>query len=298
MVVSDLHGNWDDYVQVMRRWRKHQRSGEADHLVFLGDLVHARGKWTDASLAIIDDLRRRACNLSGSNVWCVMGNHEMVHIYHVELWKGEECFTAGMEVAMGNQRAAYIRWLMDMPFWVRTDGGVLLVHAGACREIGGRQVSEQVVKRRYLFNWPHRTLLRELARIAGVNPSGDLLTELNPAIGLAFDELPQTRFLWEFCMNKNEREYGEAYFTYLNNYLRYLSYGAPRRMQVVVSGHVRVPFGWEVVSDQHLRISSGFGAEDDSFKTYLLLDADRFYSDAHALENCTMDLYPKTGQQL
>lgn len=292
MVVSDLHGNWKDYAAVIQRWNHHLEAGEADHLVFLGDVVHARNKWEDASLPILDDLKSRNCNQKDGKVWCLLGNHEMVHIYHIELWKGNVCYTAEMEEDMTGLREKYIEQLVRMPFMIRTGGGTLLVHAGACRSVGTSFIQNHEVDFEYLREWPHQKLLQKLAESVGISKETNLRSELRPRIGLAFDDLPQSRFLWEMLMNKNERAYGKTYFKYLRQYLNYFSKGHRRGLNLLISGHIQVPFGWEVVDNQQIRISSGLGAENDSFKTYLLIDAATTYKSAWDLEDCTRDVHP------
>jgi hypothetical protein len=292
MVVSDLHGNWKDYEAVMQHWERHQDAGDADHLVILGDVVHARNHWEDASLAILDDLKSRKCNRKAGNIWCLLGNHEMVHIYHIELWKGNECYTAEMEEDMQGLREKYMEQLTRMPFMIRTGGGTLLVHAGACRSVGMDFIDQQEVDFAYIREWPHLQLVRKLAERVGLPADANLYSQLYPRIGLAFNGLPQSRFLWEMLMNKNERAYGKAYFKYLRQYLRYFSQGHKRGLNLLISGHIRVPFGWEVVDNQQIRMSSGFGAENDSFKTYLLIDGEKTYDNAWDLEKCTHDVHP------
>ncbi|MEM7035620.1 MAG: metallophosphoesterase family protein [Bacteroidota bacterium] len=289
MVVSDLHGNWADYVRVMTRFQTHVAAGEADRLVFLGDLVHARGGREDASLAILDDLIRKRCNAPDSPYHCLLGNHEMVHIYHIELWKGEECYTQDLEDGFGLKRSRYVEFLMNMPFIIRTGGGVGLVHSGASKAVGGKHLSDYEVNYDYIKHWPHAELLEAMyAQKLTTEPEyeGDMLDQYDRNLGWLFTDTKKGRFLWEFLMNKNERAYGAAYYDFLRRYLLFFSKQHPVGLKVLVSGHIHAPYGSHIVADQQLRISTGYGAESNEMKTYLLIEADREYENATQLEAC------------
>lgn len=290
LAVTDLHGNLRDFEQVFKTFAMLEAEGKATHLVFLGDLIHAR-KTTDYSVEILDRLMAMGCNQPDSKVYALMGNHEMVHIYHVELWRGGESYTHAFEEAIKGKREKYIRFLMDMPFAIRSFGGVLLHHSGAGAILGTKRHKEYDVRFKMLKNWPHEQILDGLfhhPHLEGLHHTRVYL----PMAGMWFREMKEGAFLWEFFMNKNERQFGDRYPRYLRQFLKYMFKDHPRAGSVVVTGHIPVPGGLEVIDGLQLRLSSSFGAESDAKKTVLLFDAEKVYPNALKLaENC-FRLYP------
>lgn len=284
MVVSDLHGHAEDFELVMRKWKAHQAAGETDGLIFLGDLVHGRGKWPDASPSFIDTLIELRCNQAGSKVHALLGNHELVHIYHAELWSSTYCYTEEFEKAIAHNRDHYISFLEGMPFAIRTEGGVLLNHTGGSGYLAGLPLGLYQPDFTTLQNWNHREVL---TRIGGyIGRDFDLNTvqqSFKPDLGLNFRPSPEGNFLWEMLMNKNERVYNKAYSDVLRHTLTFLSEGHASGLNLVTCGHIRVPEGWQVVNPQQLRLSTTYGAAGDENKTYVIVDAARRYRDAYEL---------------
>ena len=56
MVVTDLHGDWDAYQRYRDRFVDLQASGQADYLIFTGDLIHREDDGPDQSLEIVLDV--------------------------------------------------------------------------------------------------------------------------------------------------------------------------------------------------------------------------------------------------
>lgn len=281
MVVSDIHGRREDFIRVMEEWYEH----EADGLIFLGDLVHGRGKWVDRSPSFIDVLIEMGCNLPGNNVYALLGNHELVHIYHSELWSSTYCYTRELEEAIAHDRDRYVSFFERMPFGIRTGGGVLLTHAGGSGYLGGIPLGPYQPDFETLSNWDHREVLEGFAEKAGVRfDRAAIQQKFIPQLGQNFRYFPEGNFLWEMLMNKNERVYGKAYPDVLRQSLTFLSEGHPIGLEAVVTGHIRVPEGLQVVNKMQLRISSAYGASDDSHKQYLIIDAAKRYGNSMVLK--------------
>ena len=284
LVVTDLHGNLRDYHQVWALYRRLKSEGKANRLVFLGDLIHSR-KQEEDSLFIIQDLIQKNANHPDSEVFALLGNHEMVHIYHIELWKGNFCYTLDFEESIRADRARYIDFFRSMPFALRTSGGVLLNHTGPSGIIGmGMNGDYGIRTLDDLKKWSHEKLLNRLSLELAIE---DPYKELNPEIGSIFANSSKGKFLWEFLMNKNERRYIRGYKEIVRNHLTFMSQGNPSRLTVMVNGHVQVPTGMEIVTPQQLRLSSGYGASSNADKTVLLMKAKKQYGGSVELsQNC------------
>ena len=84
LVVSDLHGDFDDYQAYINLWD----SEDPDfHIVFLGDMIHSP-YYNDRSIEILDDVieKDKKC----SNFHALLGNHEWAHITHADIYKSGE----------------------------------------------------------------------------------------------------------------------------------------------------------------------------------------------------------------
>ncbi|MCA9943268.1 MAG: metallophosphoesterase [Anaerolineales bacterium] len=91
MVVTDLHGDWDAYRQYRDTFFQLRELGQADILILDGDLIHASAPASqDKSLEIILDIIELKKEL-GDSLVCVLGNHELPHIYSITLQKGMSC---------------------------------------------------------------------------------------------------------------------------------------------------------------------------------------------------------------
>jgi hypothetical protein len=291
MVVTDLHGNWDDYLQAWRVFTELHELGEVDKLIFLGDLVHNRNPKRDESIRILDDLIRRGANQPESLCLALIGNHEMVHIYHIEMWRGADCYSEPFERAIRGRREHYIRFLMDMPIAVRTEGGTLLNHAGPSGIVGlGREKAYNVTFD-LLREWPHEEQLAKCRKRAKLPKSFDPLNNFDPRIGLAFVKKKKGIFFWELLMNKNENRYHEHYRSILERFMRFMAQGRERPLTVMVNGHLQVPKGLRIVDPLQLRLSSGFGAKSDRYKTYVVVDAEKTYADAADLATKCRAMY-------
>lgn len=288
MAVTDLHGNIRDFEQTLRRYRELKSAGKADYLIFLGDLIHGR-KGPDFSVEIIDKLIEMRTNEPGSDVYALIGNHELVHIYHIELWKGDECFTKSFEERIAGNRSKYIRFFMDMPFAIRTVGGVLLHHVGASKMIGTHALEKAGISQELFRKWPHHFLLHQIfqsERLKGKDP----LAELAPDAGRIFTSLPEGKIMWEMFMNKNERFYSN-YPEYQKRFLKFMFRDHNSNGKVMVTGHVQVPRGLQIVNDYQLRLSSGWGAKTDAQKIFVVFDAAKKYGDALTLAKNCLYLY-------
>lgn len=297
MVVTDLHGNWDAYQRYRDRFVDLHSKGQADCLVFTGDLIHAETSAADKSLEIVLDVMDLQATY-GQAIIYLAGNHELPHIYGINLAKGQRVYTPDFEKALtqSQTRERVIPLFDSLPFYIRTPAGVSIAHAGA----PALMVNPDYAKT--LFNWSHQELLEwademlapeDLAALRNgyakmhegipydtlakyyLAVSGpddprynDLLRGFIASSYPTFDQL-----LWSALFTRCEKEYGYAdYAIFLDAMLQQLSADyAPQ--QVLVAGHITIKGGVQIISDRHLRLASAHHATPREAGQYLLFDA-------------------------
>jgi len=296
MVVTDLHGDWDAYRRYRDRFLELQAHGQADHLIFTGDLIHGDGPpQNDHSLDIVRDVLALRESL-GERLIYLLGNHEMPHLYGIMLSKGKRIYTPRFEAAMGAQRADIITLLDSLPFYVRTRGGVSVCHAGAASEL----VIPGAMKR--VFRHSH-TKLREMAatklptdrraalRAGFAKLSGEpydymarhYLSVSGPSdsryddllVGFLASSYPDFDLLWAALFTRNEQQYGpQDYAIFLDALLRDLSEDY-QPQEVLVTGHMPCQGGYTLIAGRQLRLASGPHAHPQRSARYLLFDTAR-----------------------
>ncbi|RUT78217.1 metallophosphoesterase [Ancylomarina longa] len=276
MIVSDLHGNAYDFRQILKLYKQLKKSGKADYLVFLGDLIHAYpGKQKDESLEMVLQLLEMGANKPESDIICLLGNHEFVHIYHIALQKGTLEFTTWFENRIRQNREIIIRFFASMPLMIRTKGGVLINHTGASDRYG---VDEEF-NLQWLKNYPTSVQFqRHLENI----------TQFNPQIGAEFMSTKEGDYLWDVFMNGNERQYGESYLQMVDNLLDLMSQDRLESpLKTLVSGHIGVNYGAENIGEHQLRICTSTGCLRDLEKKLLLISTTQEYQNStELLKNC------------
>jgi calcineurin-like phosphoesterase family protein len=305
MVVADLHGDYPVYCRYRDRFLELRARGQANVLVFIGDLIHTEGpRRTDGSLEIVLDLLRLRRDL-GDGLIVLLGNHEMPHLYGIAISKGGNTYTPQFEIAMSDHRPEIVAFFDGMPFYVRTRAGVTIAHAGASRaastpdglqRLADYSHSFEMAKVDALLEGQDRVSVRAgLAKLSGQ----DYAEMVAQNIGISDPNDPRYddvlrgvlvtglssdfQRLWEACFNKNEQQYGpEEYARLLGDTLAALSEGFVRQ-RVIVSGHIPVMGGYEVVLGRQLRLASWAHATPPEAGRYLLFDAGRPISSVEAL---------------
>jgi hypothetical protein len=299
MVVTDLHGDWDAYARYRDRFIELRAAGQADCLIFGGDLIHREpDAGADRSLDMVRDilaLRERY----GDAIISLCGNHELPHLYGFVLGKGRTEYTPGFEAALSESgcRDEVLELFESLPFFIRTAAGVSITHAGASAPLADRAQAAR------LFEWDHQALrawaeerlaegdraeLRSgYARLSGES-SYDALARRYLAVSdpadPRYDDLlrgflvtahPDFRIVRSALFTRCEQEDSEeAYTARLAATLEQLSAGyAPQRL--LVAGHMATPGGYTVVAARHLRLASGAHAHLATSRAYLLFDTAR-----------------------
>jgi len=216
MVVTDLHGDWDAYRRYRDRFLALHARGQADYLIFTGDLIHSDGPpRADRSLDILLDLLALREGLDGapserqsapserqsapserrsapserrsapSGTRCVylLGNHELPHLYGVVLSKGEQLYTSRFEAALGTHRGAILSLFASLPFYVRTRAGVSVCHAGAAAELSVPGAAAR------LFGYSHQRVLGEVAALMPAKDRAAMRARFTRLSGARYDDL-------------------------------------------------------------------------------------------------------------
>ena len=294
-VVTDLHGQWEPYTRYRDHFLALHEQGEADSLIFLGDVIHGYGPpEEDASLSILWDIMQLQAELGSRTVILLLGNHELPHIYGVTLAKGEINFTARFEHALGEYREPVIAFLKSLPFAVRTAGGVMMTHAGAAPGTATPEAAQR------LLDFSHQALLEEADRLLAQQEAEKLIRD---ALGLdpgEYEEMaryhlavsgpndpryndllrgfvvtnlkPEWPLLWDFFFTQCEA--GLLPSAYSNILARFLEVYSPPEMpqRVLVTGHIPVSDGYAIIAGQQLRLASWAHAIPQESGCYLLFD--------------------------
>jgi hypothetical protein len=295
MVVTDLHGDYAAYCRYRDRFFALRAEGQADLFLLAGDYVHSTTpQEADRSLEIVLDLLRLRQTL-GPQLVVLLGNHELPHLYGITISKGSLVYGPRFEKAMGPHRPGILEFFDSLPFYVRTRAGVAIAHAGACEpgmtvaglqrlrdyahqvELGKVEAflaeQDRVSLRAGLGKLSNQAYADMVAENLGVTDPTDpryddvlrgiLVTSLSPAF----------QSLWEALFNKNEDEYGELkYLRILKAFLSCLSDGYVNQ-RALVTGHITVVGGHQIVAGQQLRLASWTHAHPVQAGEYLLFDA-------------------------
>lgn len=300
MVVTDLHGDRDAFDRYIARFRQLHQAGHAQRLVLLGDLIHGRDQHPalDQSVSMVLDTIALQDEFGADTVMMLLGNHEMPHLYGVQLVRGDDEFTARFEHALGPFRDQVRGFFDRLPLYIRTAAGVMLSHAGPSLAVLG--------KYDVLCDFDHHAILKEADDVLA---QAENLSELYDAyahmLGRPYDEMArhylaiqgrndprypellrafmishqsaQFDILWNALFTQNESGLTEqAYLNGCQEFLRQFSAGAPVPQRVIVSGHIVTPSGGYTLPNRyHLRVSSATHARPRESGCYLLLDCAR-----------------------
>ncbi len=297
MVITDLHGDWDAYERYRDRFLTLQQQGVADYFMVLGDMIHRTGrKNRDASVEIVLDLIALQ-KADKEHVICLLGNHEVPHIYSILLQKGDNLFTPRFEHAMNDHRSQINQFLDSLPFYIRTKAGVTLSHAGATPDISKKDGL------RRLWHFSHQQVLEEAAASIDPDELSSLKRTMRKLYGRSYNEMarkylaveglndpryndfligsiasngsPEFDLLWSAMFTKNEQEYGDhGYSLILNSMLQTMSINY-HPQKVLLSGHIDCQGGYTMINNQQLRMASAKHAQPREAGLYLLFDMEK-----------------------
>jgi hypothetical protein len=294
-VVTDLHGAWGPYLRYRDHFLALRDRGEADCLIFLGDVIHGYGPpEEDYSLPMLWDIMRLQAELGPQSAIMLLGNHELPHLYGITLTKGGITFTPRFEHTLGEHRERIISFIDSLPFLIRTPAGVLLTHAGASMRTATRDAARQ------LLAFSHRDLLDEADRLMARK---DVLKLVRAELHMTPQEYeseawrnlavagredprfhhllrgfivgslePEWPLLWDFFFTQCEIEVGlRRYEQLIGQFLElYSDPSTPQR--ILVSGHMPVQGGYQIIAGCQLRLASWMHAQPRDTACYLLFD--------------------------
>lgn len=290
MIVSDIHGSQHDFERIMVRFNYFKETGQADQLLFLGDIIHSFNYKKDASIRLLDTLIDKGCNQPGSDLICLLGNHELVHLFHIPLRKGNWEFNKGLEWKMAKDRRRYHQFFCQMPIAVRLSGGVLINHTGAAPYYNEKLLTARGLSASFWREWNFNSITETYF-------SDEVVEQMKqrylPDCGYDLMEQEVGKLLWESYMNGNEKQYAaQTYFKMIDEMLAYYSWDrVAQPLKWLVSGHIGVDWGVETVGENQLRICSSAGCPLDLEKKILILDAKRAYESLSHLKEGLQDVY-------
>lgn len=136
MVVTDIHGNYDNYQKYLKLWNKKDKNS---HIVFVGDLIHKTSGY-DQSIEIMDDIIEKTEKYDNFHV--LLGNHEWAHITNNDIYKNGKnqkwAFEKLIEAKKGSLQPTldnYIEFFKSMPYFIKTENGLFISHSGPSRDI-------------------------------------------------------------------------------------------------------------------------------------------------------------------
>ena len=138
LIITDLHGNLEDYNRYMEIWKEFQ--DENNHIIITGDFIHSC-YGDDDSLEIIDSIKNHYENEKNFHV--LLGNHEWDLIIGESVYKSGQNQTHDFENLVqekyGNKSEirmdSYIKFFKKLSIVVKTQNKVLISHAGPSRHL-------------------------------------------------------------------------------------------------------------------------------------------------------------------
>ena len=134
LVITDLHGNLDDYRKYESIWKLWDLN--ESHVIITGDFIHPAGYYFDGSIEILESLMDYHQNYQNFHV--LLGNHEWCQLISQPIYK------LGVDQAWDFQRKVqkrftdfykdklreYNKFFRELPIAMKTDNRILVSHAG------------------------------------------------------------------------------------------------------------------------------------------------------------------------
>ena len=139
IVVTDLHGNLNDYKRYMGIWEKCR--DDNTHFILTGDFIHAMGRKEDRSIEILESVKQNWEKFEDFHP--LLGNHEWSTISRVSVFKGginqSLTFDELLKERFGEnwkmKLEEYQDFFKKLPIAVKTDNKVFISHAGPSQHL-------------------------------------------------------------------------------------------------------------------------------------------------------------------
>ena len=156
IIVTDLHGNWNDFEKVMELWEETSR--KEYHLIITGDFIHAMGRENDRSVDILEKVMYEWGR--HENFHLLLGNHEWATLTRMSVYKGGINVTLNFEDLLQDKFQddwesklnEYTRFLRKLPLAVITANKVFISHAGPPKNIMSLDELIHLTKDGYMDN--------------------------------------------------------------------------------------------------------------------------------------------------
>lgn len=325
MVVTDLHGAWDVYRRLRDRFLALHQQKEVDCLIICGDLIHGEGSEdVDSSLDMLLDVMALQADMGSDKVLLLLGNHELPHIYGLTLAKGSIQYTPRFEASLARldqfhkshyRRKDVIDFLISLPFFVTTQAGVMLTHAGASTEVSSVHAFERISQIDHavliaqadqeLKKYDIESLRRGYSHFTGLPyddqarrflaVSGPSDPRYNDLLRMLFLTGQNTDFdlMWNTLFSQNEMDGNTSYIGTIRGFLSYVSRASQHEQRVLVAGHIGVKNGFGLVGTQQLRLASYTHAYPKRAGRYLLLDCSKPIKTASDLILSIQPVFPE-----
>jgi hypothetical protein len=275
MVVTDLHGDWQAYEAYRDRFLKLREQGAVDRLILCGDLIHGTGPaHEDASLNMVLDVIALQESVGPDVVTMLLGNHEIPHLYSFPLSRGAVDYTPRFEAALSTAgaatRARVLSFFDGLPFYVRTAAGVMISHCGAAA------LAAMPGNRDRLIAFSHREAIARVDAALAQEDAGLLRQEYEQMARLDYDEAARyylavsgpddpryNELLRNLLLNRSNPDFSLVWDTFFTR---------NERETALVSGHIPVLGGYELVCQRQLRLASFAHANPHDAGLYLRLD--------------------------
>ena len=138
LIITDLHGNLEDYNRYMEIWKEFKDKN--NHLILTGDFIHSCYQ-IDGSLEIIDSVKNHFENEKNFHV--LLGNHEWAQITGESVYKGFSNQTQDFidliqekyDKNADNKMESYINFFKKLAIAIKTENKVLVSHAGPSQHL-------------------------------------------------------------------------------------------------------------------------------------------------------------------
>ena len=155
LIITDLHGNWEDYQKYVKLWDQYLDEGHS--VVLAGDLIHSTRPDNDRSVEMLESVQEY-CELD--NFHFLLGNHECCHITEKNIYKGlsdqKEDFEEQLKMKFGyrwvEKLDEYVEFFKTLPFAVKTHNGVIISHGGPPHDSFRLEELECVTEDDYILN--------------------------------------------------------------------------------------------------------------------------------------------------
>jgi serine/threonine-protein phosphatase PP1 catalytic subunit len=156
LIITDLHGNLEDYGRYMEIWKEFKDKN--NHLILTGDFIYSCDE-DDGSLKIIKSLKKHFEH--EKNFHILLGNHEWAQIIGESVYKCglnqtrtfENLVNKKYGIEADHKMDSYIDLFKKLAIAVKTENKVLISHAGPSKHLKSEDDIKNISENDYSRNW-------------------------------------------------------------------------------------------------------------------------------------------------